>query len=275
MHTLHGVVMAIAEGRKGPAKGGVLDGEQATRLRALLAEHGQGRAAVGKRHRARAGAAAAAKSDRCRAHPVAGADHRSPLRRPVQAPDAGRAAHSGFRLVRASRSRSNWSIPDETDVIVQRPRGAAGMAGGARLPGARPWPSPMSRPMWPPNSTGSPPSLPDRLEAGTCLADLVCSLRSNRLPSMKCQGETHETIRPHRKAARHQARERLELETHLRKDRRLFRGADRRRHPRPDEADQAAGRQCRRVVRAVQIGNRDAQRGADARQARRCRRPIP
>ena len=44
MHTLHGVIMAIAEGRKGPAKGGVLDGEQATRLRALLAEHGQGTA---------------------------------------------------------------------------------------------------------------------------------------------------------------------------------------------------------------------------------------
>src|SRR3974390_3229959 len=42
MHTLHGVVMAIAEGRKGPAKGGVLDGEQATRLRAPLAEHGRG-----------------------------------------------------------------------------------------------------------------------------------------------------------------------------------------------------------------------------------------
>jgi len=41
MHTLHGVVMAIAEGRKGPAKGGVLDSEQATRLRALLAEHEQ------------------------------------------------------------------------------------------------------------------------------------------------------------------------------------------------------------------------------------------
>src|SRR3954449_689304 len=46
MHTLHGVVMAIAEGRKGPAKGGVLDGEQATRLRALLAEHGQGTVAA-------------------------------------------------------------------------------------------------------------------------------------------------------------------------------------------------------------------------------------
>src|ERR1700709_1485758 len=42
MHTLHGVVMAIAEVRKGPAKGGVLDGEQATRLRALLAEREQG-----------------------------------------------------------------------------------------------------------------------------------------------------------------------------------------------------------------------------------------
>jgi tRNA/rRNA methyltransferase len=42
MHTLHGVIMAIAEGRKGPAKGGVLDGEQATRLRALLAAQGQG-----------------------------------------------------------------------------------------------------------------------------------------------------------------------------------------------------------------------------------------
>lgn len=42
MHTLHGVVMAIAEGRKGPAKGGVLDGAQAKRLRELLAEQGAG-----------------------------------------------------------------------------------------------------------------------------------------------------------------------------------------------------------------------------------------
>lgn len=42
MHTLQGVIKAIAEGRKGPAKGGVLDGEQATRLRTLLAEHGRG-----------------------------------------------------------------------------------------------------------------------------------------------------------------------------------------------------------------------------------------
>ena len=42
--TLHGVIMAIAEGRKGPARGGVLDGEQAEMLRALLAEHGGSRA---------------------------------------------------------------------------------------------------------------------------------------------------------------------------------------------------------------------------------------
>jgi tRNA/rRNA methyltransferase len=43
IQTLHGVIMAIAEGRKGPARGGVLDGEQAEMLRALLAEHGSGR----------------------------------------------------------------------------------------------------------------------------------------------------------------------------------------------------------------------------------------
>jgi tRNA/rRNA methyltransferase len=39
IQTLHGVIMAIAEGRKGPARGGVLDGEEAEMLRALLAEH--------------------------------------------------------------------------------------------------------------------------------------------------------------------------------------------------------------------------------------------
>jgi tRNA/rRNA methyltransferase len=43
IQTLHGVIMAIAEGRKGPARGGVLDSEEAGRLRALLAEHGAGR----------------------------------------------------------------------------------------------------------------------------------------------------------------------------------------------------------------------------------------
>src|SRR5947207_8601973 len=43
IQTLHGVIMAVAEGRKGPARVGVLDGEQAELLRALLAEHGGGR----------------------------------------------------------------------------------------------------------------------------------------------------------------------------------------------------------------------------------------
>ena len=44
IRTLHGVITAIAQGRKGPARGGVLDGEQAQHLRDLLAEHSAGRA---------------------------------------------------------------------------------------------------------------------------------------------------------------------------------------------------------------------------------------
>jgi tRNA/rRNA methyltransferase len=43
IRTLHGVVTAISEGRKGPARGGVLSGGEAEILRALLAEHGAGR----------------------------------------------------------------------------------------------------------------------------------------------------------------------------------------------------------------------------------------
>jgi tRNA/rRNA methyltransferase len=42
IRTLHGVVTSIAEGRKGPARGGVLDGTQAELLRSLLDEYGQG-----------------------------------------------------------------------------------------------------------------------------------------------------------------------------------------------------------------------------------------
>jgi tRNA/rRNA methyltransferase len=41
IQTLQGVIMAIAEGRKGPARGGVLDGPQAELLRTLLAEHSE------------------------------------------------------------------------------------------------------------------------------------------------------------------------------------------------------------------------------------------
>ena len=43
IQTLHGVVVALTEGRKGPARG-VLDGEEAAALRALLAEYADARA---------------------------------------------------------------------------------------------------------------------------------------------------------------------------------------------------------------------------------------
>lgn len=43
IRTLHGVIMSIVEGRKGPARGGLLNGDEAALLRNLLAEHGQGR----------------------------------------------------------------------------------------------------------------------------------------------------------------------------------------------------------------------------------------
>jgi tRNA/rRNA methyltransferase len=41
IQTLSGVIMAIAEGRKGPARGGILDNEEAGALRALLAAQGE------------------------------------------------------------------------------------------------------------------------------------------------------------------------------------------------------------------------------------------
>ena len=40
VQTLHGVVTALVEGRKGPAKGGILTGDEAQMLRTLLAERG-------------------------------------------------------------------------------------------------------------------------------------------------------------------------------------------------------------------------------------------
>jgi tRNA/rRNA methyltransferase len=45
IRTLHGIITSIAEGRKGPARGGVLDGAEAEVLRTLIAEHGHGRVA--------------------------------------------------------------------------------------------------------------------------------------------------------------------------------------------------------------------------------------
>ena len=102
IQTLHGVIMAIAEGRKGPARGGVLDSDEAGALRALLAEHGERRA--GERRPVRGLARLLApQSDRCRARAVGCADQGPPLRRArLQAADAGRAAHHRFRVVSAA-----------------------------------------------------------------------------------------------------------------------------------------------------------------------------
>jgi tRNA/rRNA methyltransferase len=44
IRTLHGVIMAIANGRKGPAIGGTLDPAAAAELRAVIADHGAGQA---------------------------------------------------------------------------------------------------------------------------------------------------------------------------------------------------------------------------------------
>ena len=41
MQTLSGIVTALADGSKGPARGGILDGAEAAKLRALIAEGGQ------------------------------------------------------------------------------------------------------------------------------------------------------------------------------------------------------------------------------------------
>ena len=44
VRTLHGVINALVQGRKGPARGGVLDTGEAQKLRDFLAEHGGGQA---------------------------------------------------------------------------------------------------------------------------------------------------------------------------------------------------------------------------------------
>ena len=103
IQTLHGVIMAIAEGRKGPARGGVLNGEEAEMLRALLAEHGEGRVpnergpVRGLARLLRRNPTEAERTLWERAH------QRPALRRPrLQAPGAGRAAHQRLRVVSAA-----------------------------------------------------------------------------------------------------------------------------------------------------------------------------
>ena len=114
MHTLHGVVMAIAEGRKGPAKGGVLDGEQATRLaRAAGRARARRPPPSEQRHRARdwPGLLRRNPTDAERILWQA-LTTRPPLRRAVQTPDPGRPPHPGFRLLRApDRDRAGQPRP--------------------------------------------------------------------------------------------------------------------------------------------------------------------
>src|ERR1051326_4427270 len=81
------------------------------------------------------------------------------------------------------------------------------------------------------------------------------------------RGDAHATRATHGKDPRRQAPEPLELEIHLRRDRRILPDADHRGAARPDEADEAAGAIRREAVRARQGRGGDAQRGAVSRLA--------
>src|SRR5450759_4568761 len=125
MRTLHGVFTAIAQGRKGPARGGVLDGAGAQKLRDLLAEHGAGRAHSGTRP----AAALAPQPDRRRARTLAGAGQRPPVRRPrLQTAGADRPAHRRFRVVPAQMRDRSAAGDGERGARARRKTGVVGGA---------------------------------------------------------------------------------------------------------------------------------------------------
>ena len=66
IQTLSGIVTALADGSKGPARGGILDGEEAAKLRALIAEGGHFHVPSDRTPGARAGQTSAPQSDRRR-----------------------------------------------------------------------------------------------------------------------------------------------------------------------------------------------------------------
>src|SRR6516164_1930128 len=80
-----------------------------------------------------------------------------------------------------------------------------------------------------------------------------------------CHDIGNDASRAHRKAARHQARKWLELETYLRRDRRHVASAHYGRHSWPNETNQAAGGQGCRIVRLEQDRAGAAQRGSASR----------
>ena len=178
MHTLHGVVMAIAEGRKGPAKGGVLDGEQATRLRALLAEHGQG--ALPSESGTVRGLARLLRRNPTDAERILWqaltTDRRFAGQFKRQTP-VGRHIPDFVSFVH--RLAIELVNPGETDVIVRDRAARRAWLEAARLPGrhhgrrrCRGRSGRRTRP-------ARHPSSPNPLKAGAFPADLACSLRSN------------------------------------------------------------------------------------------------
>ena len=102
MRTLHGVIMAIAQGRKGPARGGVLDPSEAQNLRDMIADHGAGRVLEDRapvRGLARLLRRNPTEAERTL---VARVDERPALcRTRLQAAGAARTAYRGFRVVSA------------------------------------------------------------------------------------------------------------------------------------------------------------------------------
>ena len=71
-----------------------------------------------QRHRARARPAAAAKPDRCRTDPVAGADHATAALPDSSSARPRSAATSRISSRSCTGSRSNWSIANESEAIV-------------------------------------------------------------------------------------------------------------------------------------------------------------
>ena len=103
IQTLQGVIMAIAEGRKGPARGGVLDGSR----RNCCARCSPSTPEIACRTSARRCAGWRGCSAAIRPRPSAsvGCAHQGPplCRQRLQAADADRPAHRGLRVVSAAR----------------------------------------------------------------------------------------------------------------------------------------------------------------------------
>ena len=118
IQTLHGIVVALTEGRKGPARGGVLDGEEATALRALLAEYAEART-PGERGPVRGLARLLRRNptDADRALWEALTRDRRFAGRRLQAAGPGRDAHHRFRLIPVARGDRHRAGAGE------RPRG--------------------------------------------------------------------------------------------------------------------------------------------------------